>query len=82
MPRNFFQEQREALGLSQRAMATRLGVSNTAVGLWERFRGIPTPTVAELAAAYKVPAQRIEEALTVQRRAMEARADKQPVTAK
>ena len=73
MPPNFFEKRRNEMGLSQRKMATRLGVSNNAVAQWEMFRTTPTIPVAKLAEAYDVTTQQIERALTIQRRVIEAR---------
>jgi len=68
---NFFKRRREELGLSQRGIAQRLGVSNSAVSSWEDEIRIPTLPIASLAAGYDVKETVIEKALIEQRRAME-----------
>jgi len=68
---NFFKRRREELGMSQRGLAQKLGVSNSAVSSWEDEIRIPTLPIASLAAGYEVKEPVIERALIEQRRAME-----------
>lgn len=71
---NFWEKQRsEVLGISQRKMAARIGVSNSAISSWEVDQVIPTTPIAELARAYEVNEKIIERELIAQRRRIEAK---------
>lgn len=57
---NFFKEQREALGLTQRDVSIALNMTTSAVGAWENEITAPRIGIAaELAAVYKVTEARI-----------------------
>lgn len=69
----FWERRRDELELSQRAMATRLGVSNTTIVAWEDWQVVPQLPIQKLAEGYEAPADKIESELIVQRRAIEGR---------
>lgn len=69
---NFFQQRREFIGLSQRKMATRIGVSNEAVRQWEDDSSVPQTPIAVLATAYQVSETKMEREVMALRRRLEA----------
>lgn len=80
---NFFETHRtDVLKLSQRGMATKLGVANTTVGTWEADELIPTLSVEKLAIGYEVSESRMEKELMAMRRRIEARKEKAALASK
>ena len=64
-------ELRERAGVSQAALARRVGVTRSAVNAWEMGLSIPTtPCVAELAQFFRVSADYMLRALTARRRSI------------
>jgi transcriptional regulator with XRE-family HTH domain len=71
---NFFEQQRNKLGLSGRAMAARLGIANQTVNNWENDKVVPAEPIAALAKSYEVSESRMEREVMAQRRRIEAKA--------
>jgi transcriptional regulator with XRE-family HTH domain len=69
---NFWKEQRERLGISQRRLAVLLGVSNNAVSTWERGDAIPELSRAgKLAEVLGIPRARVEREIVKLHRQIE-----------
>ena len=71
--KNFFEEQREKLGLTATQMAARVPVSSDSVRDWEADGAVPRPPIAALAKAYQVSEQRMEKEVMALRRRLEAK---------
>lgn len=57
---NYFKQRREELGLTQRDIALKLGMTTTAVSLWENGDSLPRITLFyRLADVYQVSVERI-----------------------
>jgi transcriptional regulator with XRE-family HTH domain len=68
---NFFRQRRDELGLTQRAIADRLGMTPQAIGLWERSETLPAwNLVDQLAEIYQVTPERLMNEIAEQARAM------------
>lgn len=75
---NYWKRQREKLGLSQRRLASLLGVSNNTVSTWEKGDAIPELSRApRLAKVFGVGVARIEREIVSQHR-KEAANDNRP----
>lgn len=70
---NFFEEQRNRLGLTRTEIAARLHTTAESVRLWEIDRVVPSPPIAELATGYEVSEARMERQVMAVRRRIEAR---------
>ncbi len=68
---SFWEQRRIELGLSQRELAHKLGLSNTAIDSWEKVRVVPQVSITDLAVGYGVSERIIEREIIVQRRAIE-----------
>lgn len=77
---NFFLARREQLGLTQLAVAIRLGITPSAVSNWENGQVPNTARVDDIARVYETTPRKILDAMHAMAR--ERTAEKKPATAK
>ena len=71
---NFFEEQRERLGLTRTQMGAKVGASAETVRQWESDTQVPRNPIADLASGYEVSEKVMEREVMALRRRKEAAA--------